>query len=158
MLTALLLTLAAPPDLSSVSSVITERTNEFRLAEGKTKVSVNDGDLAEAAAKFAEYMAETGKYGHGADGRTPAERAEAAGYDYCSVRENIAYFEKSVGGSVAEVEAETLIEKFFVGWKESPGHRKNMLAEDVTETAVAIAAFDSPPGHSSMFRSEICTI
>lgn len=36
-------------------------------------------------------MAKTGKYGHAADGRKPAERAAAHGYEYCIVRENIAY-------------------------------------------------------------------
>ena len=139
MLTLVLCTLAADPDLSAVSATITERTNAFRNEQNLKPIETNDGDLAEAARKFAEYMAHTGEYGHRADGRTPAERAEAAGYDYCSVRENIAYFEKAGGDTVADVEAETLVEKFFVGWRESPGHRKNMLAEDVTETAVAIA-------------------
>jgi len=30
-------------------------------------------------------------------------------------------------------------DKFFEGWKHSPGHRKNMLDPDVTETGVAVA-------------------
>ena len=143
MLAVLLCTLAADPDLSAVSATITERTNAFRDEQNLGPVETNDGDLAESARQFAKYMARTGEYGHRADGSTPAERAEAAGYDYCSVRENIAYFEKAEGPKVADVEAETLVEKFFVGWRESPGHRKNMLAGDVTETAVAIARADN---------------
>ena len=113
---------------------VTEQTIAFRGEEGRDALSREDGGLRESAESFAAYMARTGRYGHTADGRTPAQRAEAAGYDYCAVRENIAWFESS-----ADVMAEDLVETFFTGWKESPGHRKNMLARDVGETAVAIA-------------------
>ena len=113
---------------------INERTGAFRGEEGRDSLALNSAALQEAAESFAAFMARTGKYGHTADGRTPAQRAKAAGYDYCTVRENIAWYESS-----ADVTADDLVETFFTGWKESPGHRKNMLARDVGETVVAIA-------------------
>ena len=112
---------------------IVDQTNAFRRRQGRDALEVNDA-LAQAAQKFARYMAETGRYGHQADGRTPVERVVAAGYEYCAVRENIAYAFRSDGFST-----DRLIENFVTGWKESPGHRRNMLARHVTETGVSIA-------------------
>ena len=48
--------------------------------------------------------------------------------------ENIAYLYNSEGFTV-----ETLAGGFVKSWKESPGHRKNMLDPDVTDTGVAVA-------------------
>lgn len=93
-----------------------------------------DSTLEKAARGFADFMSRTGKYGHGADGRRPPERAEAAGYDACIVAENIAYAYRSSGYGTGE-----LAEQFVDGWKNSPEHRKNMLARPVTQTGVAIA-------------------
>lgn len=121
------------PDLAKVAQLATERTNAFRKQEGRGPVAANK-ELAAAAGYFANYMAKNDEYGHGADGKRPAERAKEHGYDYCIVLENIAYAFDSRG-----FDAEPLAEKFFVGWRESPGHRKNMLDPDVTDTGVAIA-------------------
>ncbi len=82
-------------------------------------------------------MARTGKYGHHADGRSPAQRAKAAGYDYCAVRENIAY--RTNTGQVTEG---GLIDAFVQGWIESPPHRENILAEYAIHTGVAVATED----------------
>jgi uncharacterized protein YkwD len=121
------------PDLSRVEGGIVEATNDFRAEQGRRRVEVNRR-LKDAAEGFAHYMAKTGRYGHEADGRTPADRVKVAGYDYCVVAENIAYFYSSAGFTTAE-----LSDKFFAGWKNSPHHRENMLDPDVTETAVAVA-------------------
>jgi hypothetical protein len=80
-------------------------------------------------------MARTGKYGHGADGRRPPQRAAAAGYDYCLVAENIAYQYRSSGFESADALAQALVE----GWKRSPEHRHNMLLGNATETGTGIA-------------------
>src|SRR5690606_33078617 len=90
--------------------------------------------LTKAARAFAAYMAKTNRYGHNADGHSPVERVAAAEYDYCTVRENIAYAFRSGGFN-----SEALAERFTTGWKKSPGHRQNMLARYVVETGVAIA-------------------
>ena len=90
--------------------------------------------LTAAAEGFAAYMAKTGRFGHTADGSRPADRAAKQEYDYCIVAENIAYQFSPAGFATEELAA-----KFVEGWEKSPGHRKNMLDPDVTETGVAIA-------------------
>lgn len=112
---------------------IVDRTNAFRKKNDLSPVQPNR-ELTRAANQFADYMADSGKYGHQADGRTPSERAKAAGYDYCIVRENIAY------RSGPRPAADALTDVFVEGWIDSPGHRENMLAEYVTQTGVAVAA------------------
>ena len=114
-------------------AVLIEETNAFREKNGRSAVRVNP-KLTETANYFARFMAKTDKYGHHADGNRPSGRAKKHGYDYCVITENIAYQYDSRGFETRE-----LADKFFVGWKESPGHRKNMLDPDVTETGVAIA-------------------
>jgi len=124
---------AGGADLEQVARQIVDRTNAFRKDEGRRPVAVN-AQLAETARSFAGYMARTDKYGHTADGHSPAERARQHDYDYCIVLENIAYQFRSTAFTTEE-----LARGFFEGWKSSPGHRRNMLDPDVTETGVAVA-------------------
>ncbi len=124
---------SSAPDLSESVKEVIRLTNAFREKEELTAVKV-DPRLTNAAQKFSDFMARTDRFGHKADGTTPAERAKKAGYAYCIVAENIAY-EFSSG----EFSAEELATAFVDGWKASPGHRRNMLDEDVIETGVAIA-------------------
>ena len=124
---------AKPPELSKVEGQIVEQTNAFRQQQKLPAVTVDD-ELAKAARYFAEYMARTSRYSHTADGSQPAERAKKHGYSYCLVTENIAYQFNSAGFTSDE-----LADGFFTGWKNSPGHRKNMLDDAVTDTAVAVA-------------------
>ncbi|MFY8199520.1 MAG: CAP domain-containing protein, partial [Pirellula staleyi] len=107
--------------IASVERAIVDRTNKFRKSNQLDAVQ-RDEHLMQAAKNFAEFMARTGKYGHGANGMTPAQRAVAADYDYCVVRENIAY-----RTNTGEVTADSLIEVFVQGWIDSPPHRENML-------------------------------
>jgi uncharacterized protein YkwD len=121
------------PDVARVEGAVIDGTNDFRRAEGRQALKRN-AELEATARAFAEYMARTGKFDHGADGSTPAARAERHGYDYCFVAENISRQYSTAGFGTAEL-ARQLVE----GWKQSPGHRRNMLEPDVVETAVAIA-------------------
>ena len=121
------------PDPTALVRGIVERTNAFRKEHGREPVKP-DPQLTKASQYFADYMAKTGKYGHTADGKQPADRAQAHGYAFCIVLENIAYQYNSAGFETAD-----LAEKFFTGWLESPGHRKNMLDADVQHTGVAVA-------------------
>jgi len=123
-------------DVASASEMIIEKTNEFRKENNLPALETNAA-LARTAKAFAQFMAENEKYGHHADGQTPAERAKSAGYAYCIVRENIAY-----RTDPTELDAAKLSECFTQGWIDSPGHRENMLADFITQTAVAIATTD----------------
>lgn len=122
--------------IAVVQRAIVDRTNEFRKSNQSGAVQ-RDEHLMQAAKNFAEFMARTGKYGHRANGMTPAQRAEAAGYDYCVIRENIAY-----RMNTGDVTADSLIEVFVQGWIDSPPHRENMLADYITHTGVAVATTD----------------
>lgn len=121
------------PDLVQVERRIVQLTNRFREKQGRKPVESNQ-ELKAAAEYFAGYMAEHDRYGHNADGKRPAERAENHGYRYCIVLENIAYQYHSAG-----FETKELAQKFVRGWRESPEHRENMLDRDVADIGVAVA-------------------
>lgn len=125
------------PDLNEVEQQIVERTNAFRKEQDRESVKV-DQTLTQTANEFAQFMARTDKYGHHADGRSPSERAKSQGYEMCMISENIAYQFKTTGFATEE-----LAKAFVTGWKNSPGHRKNMLEKHVTETGVGVAQSES---------------
>ncbi|MEQ8848513.1 MAG: CAP domain-containing protein [Botrimarina sp.] len=137
-------TLTAPPaplpevraEPAEVVDRVVRQTNELRRSEGLEELATDDR-LAEAAQRFADYMARTDRYGHQADGQRAAQRVREEGYDYCLVLENIGYGFDPDGYSSGE-----LTSTFFDGWKNSPGHRENMLDPAVTETVVAVARSD----------------
>ncbi|QDT15398.1 CAP domain-containing protein [Alienimonas californiensis] len=119
-------------DLEQAEKIIIDLTNEFRK-KNDLKPVTRDETLAEAAEKFGAYLAQQGVFGHRAGGTKPSERVTAAGYDYCTVRENLAYHFDTFG-----FKAEKLANESVTGWINSPGHRANLLAEDVTETGVGV--------------------
>jgi hypothetical protein len=121
----------AAADIEETAQAVVERTNAFRKSQGLEPQAVNPA-LAQAARDFAGFMAKTGKYGHAADGRKPAERAAAHGYEYCIVLENIAYLYRSTGYDTA-----TLGRELVEGWRKSPEHRRNMLDPAATQPASA---------------------
>jgi uncharacterized protein YkwD len=123
-------------DSTAVAQLIVEKTNELRVANQRSKVEA-DPELSAAARYFADYMAQHDRYGHTADGSRPAARATKFGYEYCLVSENIAYQYSSTGFALPE-----LAERFVEAWKNSPGHRANMLDPDVSDTGVAVARSD----------------
>ena len=124
---------AKKPDLDAVAKAVVERTNAFRKEQGRKPVDT-DTSLHKAASYFAAYMARTDRYGHNADGNQPADRAKKHDYSFCIVLENIAYEYNSRGFTT-----KALTNGFVEGWKHSPGHRRNMLDADVTNTGVAVA-------------------
>ncbi len=121
------------PDTARTEIAIIEMTNAFRHEQKLGNVKRNK-ELDLAARLFAEYLAKTGKFAHEADGRQPADRAKAAGYKYCMIAENLASHLDSRGFKTAGL-AGAAVE----GWKNSPGHRKNMLQPHVTEIGVGVA-------------------
>jgi uncharacterized protein YkwD len=138
LLAAVLVAVAFPargtePDFNPAARGIVDRTNAFRRDQHRPPVTVNER-LTATARDFAGWMAATDFYGHEADGRQPWDRAKAHGYDYCEVAENIAYAWRR-----NEFADNDLVNEFVQGWEKSPGHRRNMLDEDVTETGVAVA-------------------
>jgi len=121
------------PDLPAVEVAILHETNSFRYQKGLGGLKRNDL-LDRAARKFARYLAQSGKFSHTADGRKPAQRIAATGYKYCQVAENLARHSRSVGFAAQE-----LAKLAVNGWKNSPGHRRNMMQANVTEIGVGVA-------------------
>jgi hypothetical protein len=125
--------MATLPDLPQTEIAILEMTNAFRK-ESKLGAVRPNAALTAAARAFADYLAKTGKFAHEADGHKPAERAQAQGYRYCLISENLAMNLDSRG-----FETRALAHQAVEGWKNSPGHRANMLQPGVTEIGVAVA-------------------
>jgi hypothetical protein len=121
------------PDVPQTEAAIIEMTNAFRREHALGTLTPNAA-LTAAARAFAAYLAKTGRFAHEADGRAPHERAEAQGYHYCFVAENLALHLDSRG-----FETRQLAREVVDGWKTSPGHRANMLEKSVTEIGVGIA-------------------
>ena len=133
------------PDIARTELAIIEMTNAFRHEQKLGGVTRNK-DLDTAARLFAEYLAKTGKFAHEADGRQPSDRAKAAGYGFCMIAENLASHLDSRGFKTSGL-AGAAVE----GWKNSPGHRKNMLQPHVTDIGVGIAkAPDRDPKYLSV--------
>jgi len=132
------------PDLPQTEVAIVELTNAFRKAGALQQVKPNPA-LAAAARAFAEYLARTGKFAHEADGRKPEDRAQAQGYRYCLVAENLAWNLNSRGFESAQLAREVV-----EGWKASPGHRENLLLRGATDIGVAVVRV--PDRTRSFFR------
>jgi hypothetical protein len=135
------------PDLPQTEVAIFEMTNAFRK-EHNLGVLKPNAALAAAARAFAAYLGKTGKFGHEADGREPHERAEAAGYRYCLVAENLAFNLDSRGFDSAQ-RARDVVE----GWKTSPGHRANLLEKSVTEIGVGVVR--APDRHPKFISVQV---
>lgn len=126
---------SAAPDDAAVAAALLARSNALRAASGLAALEV-EPRLSAAALNFAAYMAQTDRYGHEADGHSPAERARAQGYAYCAIAENIAYA-ASPGND--DDEAGVLAQRLFDGWVSSAPHRRNLLDAELTDVGVASA-------------------
>jgi uncharacterized protein YkwD len=104
--------------------------------------------LAKAAQRHADDMLARSFYGHETpEGRTPLDRARAAGYVPLSIAENIARGQFSV-------------DEVMEGWMHSPVHRANIVSRDFSQvgfgvaygingtgpTVVWVQLFGAPPG------------
>lgn len=121
------------PDIPQVEIAIVEMTNAIRQQHNLSAVEP-DPELAEAARGYAKYLAASTQFSHSADGRQPSDRAKDAGYEPCSVAENL-----SSNLDTRGFETRQLAREAVQGWLNSPGHRKNLLAEHVTDIGVAVA-------------------
>jgi uncharacterized protein YkwD len=132
-----------PPDPGQVESALIRASNGFRSENGLKALAPDDRLNAEAR-RFAEYLARTNSFSHTADGREPSDRAEAAGYDYCELAENIAFVGDSSGMTL-----DTVVRRLMAGWEASPGHRRNLLNANVSQTGVGVAL--APGGDEKYF-------
>lgn len=112
----------------SVSGLLQE-TNEERIAGGLGSLALNS-KLNSAAQAKANDMAARDYWSHNTpEGNPPWTFIDAAGYDYQSAGENLAY------GFDSSTEA-------VMGWMNSPGHKANIMNTGYTEVGFGIA--DAP--------------
>jgi hypothetical protein len=136
--------MAELPDIAKAEVVIVEQTNAFRSEQQQVELKRNPL-LDKAARAFAQYLAKSGRFAHEADGRQPADRVKAVGYDFCTVAENLASNLDSRGFTTNGLAGQAMD-----GWKKSLGHRANLLLSNVTEIGVGVA---QAPGLDPKFLS-----
>lgn len=124
---------ALTPDYAQVESAVIEMTNAFRRENKLGQVKINP-KLSAAARKYAALLAKTQEFSHTAGGTNAGDRIKAAGYDFCGYGENLAMAADSRGFA-----SRPLASSAVTGWINSPGHRANMLAPNVTEIGVGVA-------------------
>jgi uncharacterized protein YkwD len=121
---------------SSARSAIVDQTNAYRQEKGLAALSESAGASQEAQA-YADYLAETTKTGHSADGRNPVQRLRAAGVKFCKFRgEN--WHESWTRPARASPGAAMAAAMRF--WKKSPGHERALRSAS-TEIGVGVAAW-----------------
>lgn len=131
---------AAPAsDAARIEGRVLELSNDFRHSNGLAALRP-DPALTTAARAFAAYLARTGRFAHDADGSGPGERAQAAGYAYCEVAENL-----STETSVVALTPERRAEDAMQGWRTSPGHRRNLLLARAVDTGVGASSSPASP-------------
>ena len=104
--------------------------NIARQAEGMVALQLND-QLTLAAITHSQAMAQFNFFAHeGLDGKKPADRVLATGYQYLWVGENILYrFDLSATGAYEQ-------------WWDSPPHHENMMTPDYRDIGIAYSLSD----------------
>lgn len=119
----------SPPDATeAMERNVASRVDEIRAAHGRRRLT-RDAVLARVARRHACWLSGRGTLSHeGPSGETVGDRVRAGGKSFRTVAENLA----------RSVNAPDPVAAAIDGWMRSPGHRENILREDVTETGVGI--------------------
>ncbi len=120
-------------DLPATETAIVEATNAFRAKHNLSTLRPN-AQLAAAARAYAKSLAARGNITHTANGTTPSSRAQAAGYSFCLIAENLALIYDSRGFT-----PRNYAKRAEDGWEASPGHRENLMRPGLTETGVGVS-------------------
>jgi len=104
------------------------RVNELRRKHGLEPLRT-DERLMQVARNYSRLMAEKKFFSHyGPAGEDVADRVSAAGISFSLVAENLF---KSVNGRNS-------VDLAVKGWMNSPGHRQNILRDNITDTGVGV--------------------
>ena len=124
----------SPEEHNDLAFAVLGMVNQMRMSAGLAPLSLDNKALQRAAQWYSNDMLihgyptqRDGGVPHvGTDGSTAEDRAEREGYHPLAVRENIlSRFDMSAQGA-------------FEQWWDSPGHRGNMMADDVTHMSLAV--------------------
>jgi uncharacterized protein YkwD len=83
-------------------------------------------------------MARKDEMSHELDGKNPAQRTLAAGYDYKTVGENLAEMEFGKPSDAQALLSPAALKDILEKWMASPDHRKNILDKRFTETGLGL--------------------
>lgn len=99
--------------------------NQYRHEKGLQPLKLNT-DLTEAAKAHSRDLAKWDRISHyGSDGSNPWDRVKRTGYKARLAAENVGT------GQVS-------FDEVMKGWKDSPGHNKNLLLSDAKEMGIAL--------------------
>ncbi|MBR0672742.1 CAP domain-containing protein [Neoroseomonas soli] len=109
-----------------IDEAVLQEVNAFRRSQGRPPLRL-EGRLSRAAQLHSRDMLNHNRMSHsGSDGSDAGLRITRAGYRWRSYRENVGAGYMGVQDAV-------------MGWVYSPGHRENLLADDVTQVGVGYA-------------------
>jgi len=113
--------------------------NQYRAENGLSALGMSD-ELNTAAQQQSDYQAETNTMSHtGVNGCSPGDRIQDAGYTWNTCAENVAF------GYGDE-------DSCMQSWIASPGHRANILNDQVTQFGSAMSlASDNTPYYTQDF-------
>lgn len=117
----------AAPELkiSKFEQEILDAVNEIRV-KNKLNALKPNAILFNVARAHSANQAKHKKMDHVLDGKNPADRVDAAGYDFSSINENI--------GSYANYSTKVLVGD----WMKSKVHRDNILGKQFEETGIGV--------------------
>jgi uncharacterized protein YkwD len=99
--------------------------NQYRKDKGLKPLKINS-ELSEAAKAHSRDLAKWDRISHyGSDGSNPWDRVKRTGYRARLAAENV---------GTGQVDFNEVMR----GWKESPGHNKNLLLGDATDMGIAL--------------------
>lgn len=99
--------------------------NRYRTSRGLKPLTM-ERKLTQAAAYHSSDLARVDKISHtGTDGSNPWKRVKRTGYQPLLAAENVGAGQRS-------------FEEVLQGWKDSPGHNKNLLLADATQMGIAL--------------------
>ena len=99
--------------------------NTYRRDKGLKPVKLNS-ELTSAAKNHSKDLAKWDRISHyGSDGSNPWDRVKRAGYNARLAAENVGT-------------GQATIDEVMKGWKESPGHNKNLLLPDAEHMGIAL--------------------
>ena len=131
-------------DRAKMRSDMLVRLNQERQAQGLSALKLNDQLTAAAQAHTDDMIAQSYFSHTSLDGRTPADRVTATGYQWRAVGENIAQGQYSV----TEV---------MDGWMASPGHRENILTPGFTEVGISLSLGQNKDWYTTEWAQEFGT-
>jgi len=101
--------------------------NQYRLDKGLKPLKL-DAELTAAAKAHSRDLAKWDRISHyGSDGSNPWDRVKRTGYHARLAAENV---------GTGQVDFQEVLR----GWKQSPGHNKNLLLPDATQMGIALVS------------------